>query len=70
MTEPKLTDEQVIELVGAYVDKMCNNCKVKLLCCNSCFISVLPKAIEIINRQKAEIERLREIEFMYNDLCK
>ena len=25
---------------------------------------------ETINRQKAEIERLKEIEYMYNDLCK
>ena len=25
---------------------------------------------DIINRQKAEIERLKEIEYMYNDLCR
>ncbi len=25
---------------------------------------------DLVNRQKAEIERLKEIEYMYNDLCK
>jgi hypothetical protein len=72
MTEHKYTDEEVTKLVGVYVERKCNKCNVKDLrrCCTSCFIGVLPQAIEIINRQKAEIERLREFEHMYNDLCK
>lgn len=28
------------------------------------------KTLEVLNRQKEEIERLKEIEFMYNDLCR
>lgn len=26
--------------------------------------------VDLVEKQKAEIERLKEIEFMYNDLCR
>ena len=34
------------------------------------FCDVIKGAIDFINRQKAEIERLKEFEHMYNNLCK
>lgn len=36
----------------------------------ACKKNVSKAAIDFINRQKAEIDRLKEYEHMYNDLCK
>ena len=33
-------------------------------------IMALILAVGTLNRQKSELERLKEIEYMYNDLCK
>ena len=35
-----------------------------------CSLQLISNALDLINRQKAEIERLKEYEYMYNDLCK
>lgn len=35
-----------------------------------CASEMTADALDLINRQKAEIERLKEFEHMYNDLCK
>lgn len=34
------------------------------------YIYMLRDVLDLINRQQAEIERLKEFEWMYNDLCK
>ena len=62
MTEHKFTDEEIIKLVRAYAERECGKCNVKDLgiCCGSCFIGAIKEALDLINRQKAEVERLRE----------
>lgn len=64
MTEHKFTDDEIIEGLDAYVSRMCNKCKVKDLgtCCGSCFITVISQSTDLINRQRAEIERLKDNE--------
>ena len=68
MTEHKFTDEEVIKALsccGLY-DRACYRCPLLHENCSTLFES----ATNIIKRQKAEIQRLREFEHMYNDLCK
>lgn len=71
MTEHKFTDEEVIkalELHSTAYEPCLDKCVYgKERCCGS---KMAKDALAIINRQKAEIERLRELEHMYNDLCK
>lgn len=63
MTEHKFTDDEIIEGLNAYVSRMCNKCNVKDLgtCCGSCFITVISQSTNLINRQRAEIERLKKL---------
>ena len=63
MTDHKFTDIEIIELLNAYVERMCGKCNVKDLgtCCGTCFITAISQAADLINRQKAEIERLKKI---------
>ena len=37
---------------------------------DSCRLHLVRSIEDFIKRQKAEIERLKEIEFMYNELCR
>lgn len=66
MTDHKFTDEEIIELLNAYVEIMCGKCNVKDLgtCCDTCFITAISQAADIVKSRKAEIELLREIVFM------
>jgi predicted RNase H-like nuclease (RuvC/YqgF family) len=61
MTDKKFTDEEIVELLRAYVERQCGKCNVKDLgtCCGSCFITAISQAADLINRQRAEIERLQ-----------
>lgn len=61
MTEHKFTDEEIVEILNAYVSKMCGKCNVKDLdvCCSSCYITGISQAIDLIKRQKEETERRR-----------
>ena len=45
----------------------CEKCEMPPLECRHALVKY---ALDLINRQKAEIERLKEFEHMYNDLCK
>lgn len=69
MTERKLTDEEIIKTLERCADFVsggeptCNNCP--LYDCDDCSVEKLKQALDLINRQKAEIEeksnKLREI---------
>ena len=63
MTDLKFTDGEIIELLRAYVERMCGKCNVKDLgtCCGTCFITPISQATDLINRQKAEIESLQAV---------
>jgi hypothetical protein len=62
MTNRKFTEDELVELVKAYAERMCGKCNVKDLgvCCNSCFLLPISLSADLINRQKAEIEKLRK----------
>jgi hypothetical protein len=62
MTDRKFTEDELVELLRAYVERMCGKCNVKDLgkCCNSCFLLPISQSADLINRQKAEIERLKD----------
>lgn len=62
MTNRKFTEDELVELVKAYVERKCGKCNVKDLgvCCNSCFLLPISLSADLINRQKAEIERLED----------
>lgn len=66
MTDHKFTDDEIVELLRAYVEIMCGKCNVKDLgtCCDTCFITAISQAADIVKSRKAEIELLREIVFM------
>lgn len=56
MTEHKFTDEEIVAHMLAYCGRMCSKCEVaKSFCCGSCVILRIRDAIDLINRQKAEI---------------
>lgn len=61
MTDHKFTDEEIVELLRAYVERQCGKCNVKDLgiCCSTCFITAISQAADLINRQKAEIDDLK-----------
>ena len=60
MTDHKFTDDEIIEILNAYVERMCGKCNLKGIdiCCNTCFIKAISQAADLINRQRAEIKRL------------
>lgn len=63
MTDHKFTGDEIVELLKAYVERMCGKCNVKDLgtCCGTCFITPISQAADLINRQKAEIESLQAV---------
>lgn len=56
MTERKFTDEEVITALECHKKRMCGDCP---LCGKGCSDKLLSAIPDLINRQKAEIERLR-----------
>lgn len=63
MTDKKFTDEEITKGLECCIAFDCRNCPLGSKC-NSCPLSLLPFkcALDLINRQKAEIESLK-IEF-------
>jgi hypothetical protein len=63
MTDRKFTEDELVELLRAYVERMCGKCNVKDLgvCCNSCFLLPISQSADLIERQKAEIDRLKKL---------
>ena len=62
-TDKKLTDEEIIsslEVIAA--TRNCDECKIRNCKCGTCNCSQITAnvALDLINRQNAEIERLKE----------
>lgn len=54
-----MTDRAVIKALKKHSMDLCSNCKVeKTSLCNGCISEIQRKALDLINRQQAEIERL------------
>lgn len=64
-TVQQFTDEEIMQHMLAYADRECDSCEVSPTCCNRCVIAIIKAGVDLINRQKAEIEekskRLREV---------
>lgn len=63
MTEHKFTFEEIMQHMLAYADRKCDSCEVFPTCCNCCVIAIIKAGVDLINRQKAELEDLRQIVF-------
>lgn len=64
-----MTKDKVIKgLFYCLPDSDCTNCPYKDE--EDCKENLLIDVLDLINRQNAEIERLKEIEWMYDDLDK
>lgn len=68
MTDKKLTDEEIIKGLGCCIAFDCRNCPLGSKC-NSSPPSLLPFkcALDLINRQKAEVRRLKQENKVYNE---
>lgn len=73
MTDKKFTDEEIIkalEYCNADISK-CDKCMLQKECESNPFYSAVAEyALELINRQKAEIERLKKETSVARDACK
>lgn len=78
MTDKKLTDEEIIKALECMLGMINNDVEYSIncrgcafedntLCSEICSDGVAKAALELINRQKAEIEKLKS---NYNKLCK
>lgn len=61
------TDDEVIKALEHHADRNCEGCPLEH--CHDCCQAVIDNAVGLLYRQKAEIERLKEFEFMYKELC-
>ena len=73
MTNKEYTNEDIIsslELIATTGN--CNECKIRNCKWGTCNCSQITAnaALELINRQKAEIERLEKIEIEIDDFCR
>lgn len=67
MSERKYTDEEIIDEVNAYIERSCRMCEFKALCNDLCAIEFIKTALDLITRQKAEIEKLQEVNADLNE---
>ena len=69
-----MTDNEIIKALECCHSKGgCDGCPLNMQRFErevDCVEIITQYALGLINRQKAEIERLKEFECMYNDLCK
>lgn len=55
-----MTDNEIIKALKKHSTDLCSNCKVeKTSLCNDCISEVERNALDLINRQKSEIEALQ-----------
>ena len=55
-----MTDEQIIKGLEYKINVLCDTCDIKdKECCTTCVFGLAKATLDLINRQKAEIERLR-----------
>lgn len=60
--EKKLTDEEIVKALECCVELDCNKCPIKEECCDDeNYDILLLNALDLIRRQKAEIERLTSL---------
>lgn len=69
--EPKMTDDEIVADLEAKTNIACSMCKVgKSVFCNGCVYHYTKQALDLINRQKADVERLNKLlieKYMQND---
>jgi hypothetical protein len=74
MTDGKFTDDEIIlglKCLAGEDEIFCKDCAFRDMDRGfACKKNVSKASLDLITRQKAEIERLKEFEHMYNDLCK
>ena len=55
-----MTDKEIIKALKKHSMDLCSECKVeKTILCNGCISEIQRNALDLINRQQAEIERLQ-----------
>lgn len=55
-----MTDNEIIKALKKHSMDLCSNCKVeKTTLCNNCISEIERNALDLINRQQAEIEKLQ-----------
>lgn len=59
MTDKKLTDAEIVKAAKEWKYNLCVSCKDDLAC-DHCVAILINRLIDLINRQKAEIERLQK----------
>ena len=71
MSERKYTDEEIINKMSAYIEMSCRMCGFKTLCNELCAIefikAALKAALGLIKSQKADIEKLQEVNADLNE---
>ena len=62
MTDHKFADEEIVELLRAYVERKCDKCNVRDLgiCCDSYFITAISQGADLITRLKVEKKSFSE----------
>lgn len=70
MTKRKFTDEEVIKGLKLWCYQKCADCCDRASTrCNSCAVTAVKQALDLINRQRAEIEQLKDIIKQYEQAC-
>lgn len=65
-----MTDNEIIKALKKHSMDLCSNCKVeKATLCNNCISEIERNALDLINRQQAEIEKLKAEEEKYPFKC-
>ena len=71
MSERKYTDEEIINKMSAYIEMSCRMCGFKTLCNELCAIEFIKEALKaalgLIKSQKADIEKLQEVNADLNE---
>ncbi len=55
-----MTDNEVIKALEKWCDNKCKNVCPHLKICDKCVVTYIKSALDLIDRQKAEIESFRE----------
>lgn len=63
MTDKKFTDDEIVKALECCGGQGCKECPFNCNCA-TCIMTLQDSALSLINRQKAELEDLREIVFM------
>ena len=61
-----MTDNEIIKTLECCINNKCSNCPQRKMACSETV--AMENALDLINRQKAEIERLKSYKNLYEDL--